>query len=463
MSPPQIDLGDGSSTELHAQGETAPYQPRQPKSFAEAGQTAEDIEKLICKLLASRNLLNGRHIAEHLGLPFRLLEDLYRRMKNGMIFLQKNTAPFNDFEYALTELGRERALRYADECSYFGAAPVTLADYVESVNAQSIVGQRVNENHLRAAFADLLVSPRMLRRLGPAVNSGLGMFLYGSPGNGKSSIAERVTRCFGSAIWVPRAISVDGQIFRVFDPENHEELRVNKPSILGEMTLDRRWVRVRRPTIIVGGELTMEDLEIRYNRQTRYSEAPLQLKSNCGTLVIDDFGRQRISTVELLNRWILPLEKRVDYLSLPNGKKLQVPFDQLLIFSTNLEPEELVDEAFLRRIPYKIEVPDPTLEEFRSLFALMAPRFGFAHNELVIDELIQRHYREAQRPFRCCHPRDLLLQVRNLCRYQSLPMELSTPLLDEAVESYFTTKRELRTANEGGRAAAVLAFANNGC
>ena len=435
VSPKEIGSSDAT-----------PFMPRQPRTLAETGQRVEDIEKLICKLLASRGSLSGRQIAEHLGMPFGLMEGLYGSLKSHMVLMQKSNAPFNDFEYALTDMGRTKAHHYAEECTYFGAAPVTLDLYVESVKAQSIAGQRVDKNQLQAAFDDLLVSPQMLRRLGPAVNSGRGMFLYGNPGNGKSSIAERITRCFGTSIWIPRAISIDGQIVRIFDPQNHVEIKDDKSGQALEGARDRRWVHIQRPTIMVGGELTMAELEIRYNSQTRFSEAPLQTKSNCGTLVIDDFGRQRISTVELLNRWILPLEKRVDFLSLPNGKKIQVPFDQLLIFSTNLEPKDLVDEAFLRRIPYKIEVPDPTIDEFRALFALMAPKLGFSLNAAAVDDLIQRHFRAERRSFRSCHPRDLLLQVRSLCLYQSRPLELTRELFDEAVENYFA-KPELTQSN----------------
>jgi predicted ATPase with chaperone activity len=278
----------------------------------------------------------------------------------------------------------------------------------------------------------------MLDRLGPAINSGRGLFLYGAPGNGKTSIAERVTRAFGQHIWIPRAIGVDGEIIRLFDPANHEEMPLEANSgLIDQRKIDKRWVRVRRPTIITGGELTMSALEVTINTSTGVSEAPLQLKSNCGTLVIDDFGRQRMSIDELLNRWILPLEKRFDFLNLPNGKKIQVPFDQLIVFSTNLEPRDLVDEAFLRRIPYKIEVVDPSEEDFRALFRMMAPKLGFEYDEQVIDELIEKHYRQTGRPMRCCHPRDLLLQVRSFCAYKGSPTALTSEYLEMAVENYF--------------------------
>jgi predicted ATPase with chaperone activity len=278
----------------------------------------------------------------------------------------------------------------------------------------------------------------MLARLGPAINSGRGMFLYGAPGNGKTSIAERVTQAFGQHIWIPRAIGVDGEIIRLFDPVNHVEAPLERGSgLLDQSRIDKRWVRIRRPTIVVGGELTMDNLEVSLNTSTGICEAPMQLKSNCGTLVIDDFGRQRMSIDELLNRWIVPLEKRYDYLNLPNGKKIQVPFDQLVIFSTNLEPRDLVDDAFLRRIPYKIEVVDPSEDEFRQLFQIMCPIMGFKFDKRSVDHLIEKHYRQVGRPFRCCQPRDLLLQIRNHCLYQKQEPILNSELFDFAVENYF--------------------------
>jgi len=208
--------------------------------------------------------------------------------------------------------------------------------------------------------------------------------------------------------------------------------------LLDHSEVDRRWVRIRRPTIIVGGELTMDSLEVALNLSTGISEAPLQLKANCGTLVIDDFGRQRMSIDELLNRWIVPLEKRYDFLNLPNGRKLKVPFDQLIVFSTNLEPRDLVDDAFLRRIPYKIEVTDPTEQDFAELFQIMCDQLGFEFDEPTFQYLVQRHYREAGRPFRCCHPRDLLLQVRHLCAFEGVPPQLTCERIDQAVENYFS-------------------------
>jgi hypothetical protein len=414
------------------------FMPIEPESLAEAQLSEVMVEELSLKFLLSRGNATGRETADQLKLSFKIVDETLRQLKADQLVVYRSTAAMNDYQYQLTDMGRERARRYAEHCSYFGAAPVSLKDYVASVEAQSLTKQHPTAEDLKVAFADLLLSPRMFRRLGPAINSGRGLFLYGAPGNGKSSIAERVTKAFGNTIWIPRAIGFDGEILRLFDPSNHEEAPLEgTDGLIDNRRIDKRWIRIERPTIVVGGELTMSSLEVTLNTSTGISESPLQLKSNCGTLVIDDFGRQRMSTDELLNRWIVPLEKRFDFLNLPNGKKVQVPFDQLIVFSTNLEPRDLVDDAFLRRIPYKIDVVDPTEEEFRQLFRMMAPKLGFTHVETAVDYLIDTHYRPVNRPFRCCQPRDLLLQIRNYCNFQKEPLDMTPELFDFAVENYF--------------------------
>ena len=414
------------------------FLPLEPTSFREARLSDSEVEALILKFLLARGDAAGRECADQLKLPFLLLEELLRRMKQDQWIVHRSAAPMNDYVFQLTDLGRERARRHSEHCTYFGAAPVHLKDYIASVAAQSLTKLHPTPADLSRAFSDLQINEKTLSRLGPAINSGRGLFLFGAPGNGKTSIAERVTRAFGSAIWVPRAIGVDGEIIRLFDPSNHEEVPL-KPGEIPEdgCKIDRRWVRIRRPTIVVGGELTMDNLEVTLNTATGISEAPMQLKSNCGTLVIDDFGRQKMRTDELLNRWIVPLEKRYDFLNLSSGKKLQVPFDQLIIFSTNLEPKDLVDDAFLRRIPYKIEILDPTEDEFRDLFKLMCPKLGFEYKPAPINYLIEKHYNSVKRAYRCCQPRDLLLQVRNYCLYHELPLDLTNEYFDFAVENYF--------------------------
>ena len=415
------------------------FVPVEPQSFREAQVTESQIEALVLKYMLSRGNSTGRECADQVKLPFKLVDDLLRQIKTDQLVVYTAAAPMNDYVYQLTDMGRERARRYTLECTYFGSAPVALSDYIASVEAQSLTKQHPTGDDLRQAFSDLLINKRMLDRLGPAVNSGRGLFLYGSPGNGKTSIAERITRAFGDSIWIPRAIGVDGEIIRLFDPINHDELPLESPAgLLDQRRIDKRWVRIKRPTIVAGGELTMQNLEVTLNTSTGISEAPLQMKSNCGTLVIDDFGRQRMSTDELLNRWIVPLEKRYDFLNLPNGKKISVPFDQLIVFSTNLEPRDLVDEAFLRRIPYKIDVVDPTEEEFRELFRLMAPKLGMEYRDEAVTYLVETHYRPVNRHFRCCQPRDLLLQVRNYCLFQKVEPQMSPEYFDAAVENYFS-------------------------
>ncbi|HEY1784593.1 MAG TPA: AAA family ATPase [Pirellulales bacterium] len=416
----------------------AEFLPLEPTSLADTRLTQGEIESLLIKLLAARSDATGRQISDQLKLPFLLLEQMLSQLKSEQLIVHRGSAPMNDYVYQLTEIGHQRARSLADRCTYFGAAPVVLKDYIESVAAQSLTNLHPRAADLDNAFADLLINKTMLRRLGPAVNSGRGLFLFGAAGNGKSSIAERVTRAFGQYIWIPRCIGVDGEIIRLFDPTCHDEVPLeNGPGLLEPKKVDRRWVRIRRPTIIAGGELTMENLEVTLNRASGINEAPLQLKSNCGVLVIDDFGRQRMRTDELLNRWIVPLEKRCDFLNLASGKKVQVPFDQLIIFSTNLEPKELVDDAFLRRIPYKIEVVDPTEEEFRALFKLMCPRLGFEYRDEPITYLLATHFRAVGRPMRCCQPRDLLLQLRNQCLFEGRSLEITNEMLDFAVENYF--------------------------
>ncbi|HWE38234.1 MAG TPA: AAA family ATPase [Isosphaeraceae bacterium] len=417
----------------------APFRPKPVRDFAEAGLSPGQVEALILKFLLAIGTASGRRVADELGLPFGPFPDFLRDLKNRQVVAYTNAATANDYYYTLTDTGRARAKVYAEECAYVGTAPVPFADYVASVGAQTIADEHPKEADLRRAFSDLLISEEMFSMLGPAINSGRGMFLYGYPGNGKTSIAERITRCFGTTVWIPRVINAEGQIIKLFDPANHEPVGAARSGLLRDDDVDGRWVEVRRPTLIAGGELTMENLEIYYDPITKISEAPLQMKSNNGTFLIDDFGRQRMPPIELLNRWIVPLEKRYDFLRLANGKTIRVPFDQLILFSTNLEPKHLVDEAFLRRIPYKINAADPSEAIFRRMFAIFAPKLGFeALDDAALDDLIERHYRSVNRPFRCCQPRDLLLQVRNYCVYNDLPLELRPEYFDIAVGNYFT-------------------------
>ncbi|HYW81241.1 MAG TPA: AAA family ATPase [Thermoguttaceae bacterium] len=428
----------GGSARRLADKMASGFQPIAPKSIQETGVGESLIESLILKFLLNRSAATGRELALQVKLPFHIVSDLLRRMKADQLVVYKSSASMSDYVHELTEAGFERARRFSEQSSYFGAIPVPLSDYIASVAAQSIRKQNPKMHTLRRAFRNLVLGDEMLSQLGQAIASGLGLFLYGSPGNGKTSIACRVTGTFGESLWIPRALYAVGEIIRLFDPNNHEPLADTAPEApADEQTIDQRWIRIRRPTIVVGGELTMDHLEVTPNPITGVSEAPLQLKSNGGTLVIDDFGRQRITPAELLNRWIVPLEERHDFLNLASGRKIKVPFDQLIIFSTNLEPRELVDEAFLRRIPYKIDVVDPSEAEFCELFRRVADAMGIEHQQQAVDYLLKNHYKAIGRPMRFCHARDLLHQVRVFCSFHGRPMELTPETLDAAVKNYF--------------------------
>jgi predicted ATPase with chaperone activity len=425
------------------------FKPAEPETLADTGLSESLIEWLVCKHLSVVGTSSGRGIADHLGLPMGVVEPLLYKLRNRQFAAHTGSAPLNDYNYTLTEQGRQRAQTFFDACGYVGSAPVPLVDYVLSVEAQSIRAESPKRTQLEQAFHDITVDATLLDALGPAVNSGAGMFLYGAPGNGKTTLAERITRCFGQHIWIPRTLIEDGQLIKLYDPAYHQAVEDSPGSFLKQGDCDRRWIKVRRPTVIAGGELTMDALEIRYDPRANVSEAPLQLKSNCGSLLIDDFGRQRMEPDELLNRWIVPLEKRYDFLTLASGKKIQVPFEQLILFSTNLEPEELVDEAFLRRIPYKVNIVDPAEDEFHRLFEFYAPKLGFRYDAQAVDYLVRTHYRPEGRGLRRCHPRDLLGQIRNYCVYNDLAVEMLPEHFDRVVKSYFTSVK-FKQARQSG-------------
>jgi predicted ATPase with chaperone activity len=427
-----------AESEVSSKPEPGEFWPLAPANWEEMKFTPEATEELVLKCLMNRGTVSGREIADHIAVSFGLLSEVLGDMKNRRLLVHRGAAQLGDYLYQLTDTGAETAARYAAQCGYDGPAPITLQDYIDSVDVQSIHKHPPTYPEIAQVFSDLVLNEGVLDQVGQAIRAGCGFFLYGDSGNGKTSLAERVSRAFGRTIWIPRSLNIEGSIIRLFDPCNHVEVPPeNKDGLYDQLKIDRRWVRIRRPTILVGGELTMDRLEIRPGIAPGVSEAPLQLKSNGGTLVIDDFGRQRMKAEDLLNRWIVPLDRRYDILNLPNGKAIQVPFDQLLIFSTNMEPHDLADEAFLRRIPYKIQMHDPSEAEFRELFQREAARHGMDYNDAVMNELIETHYTRGGRPFRCCHARDLLRQVRHFCEFKGLPVEMATTHLNVAVRNYF--------------------------
>jgi hypothetical protein len=413
------------------------YRPSEPGSIAETGLPTSFIEAQICKRLSMVGLISGRQLADDLGLSFNVLEPVYQSLRGRQIIVHKGSAPLNDYAYTLTENGQERARLANQANAYAGPTPVPLMDYVLSTEAQTIRAESPKRRQLKRAFGEISINESLFESLGPAINSGAGLFLYGEPGNGKSTLARQITSCFGQYIWIPYALYDDGQIIKLFDAAYHHPYRADDSSLVHEAPYDRRWIKIRRPTVMVGGELTLDALEIRHDPGSNICEAPLQLKSNGGCLLIDDFGRQRIHPTDLLNRWIVPLESGFDFLTLPSGKKIEVPFEQLIIFSTNLEPADLVDEAFMRRIPYKIEIGDPDAEEFHRLFELYCEKYKCEYRPEVVDYLIAKHYTSCGRAMRRCHPRDLLQQIRNFCAYNELAMEMRPEYFDRAIKSYF--------------------------
>ena len=414
-----------------------PFLPIAPKTFAESGLNPFMLESLILKYFAANADAKIRKCAQHLNLAYGIVEVFVKKLKDLHKLEFISTDLVNDYACRLTDFGRDATQRIKDHCTYFGSAPVALRDYIDATNRQAISKSKPDPTRLRFAFQDLCVNAETLERIGPAVNSGRGMFLYGSAGNGKTSIAERISLAFGELVWIPRAVFVDEEVIRVYDPLLHEAVPIRPEEGIEVSQIDHRWVRIKRPTIIVGGELKLESLDITLNKNTGVSEAPLQMKANCGVLVIDDFGRQKCSVDELLNRWIVPLEKRCDFLNTIAGKKLCIPFDQLVIFSTNLEPKDLVDEAFLRRIPYKIEIGDPNREEYLSIWNKILKSKDIPENPIMFDRLME-YYQTTKRPMRMCHPRDLIAQIENYATYHRVSPTVSERSLELALTNYFS-------------------------
>lgn len=435
---------DSSLLTLLLSGER--FWPTEPRSAHDLGLSEPFLETLAAKLLLASGSASGRTVATELCLPFKIAEAALERLRTRRLATHVGSSSFNDYVYGLSDEGRKRAQSWHRECSYVGPAPVPLMDYIISVEAQAIGDEPIRRGELKDAFQDISIEPELLDLLGPAVNSGSGMFLYGAPGNGKSTLAQRVTSCFGQEIWIPHALIDGHQIITLFDPAYHRE--AEQPQAANGF--DARWKRVQRPTVVVGGELTMDNLEIRHDPVSNISEAPLQLKSNCGCLLIDDFGRQRISPEELLNRWIVPLENQHDFLTLPTGKKLQVPFEQLIIFSTNLSPADLVDEAFLRRIPYRIELRDPSVDEFHLLFQIAAESAGCFFDPDAVEHVLKKYYQPHNRPLRRCHARDLLNQIRHYCTYNDLPFEMRSDYFDRVAGGFFTEVETKNSVNRHG-------------
>jgi hypothetical protein len=417
-----------------------PTPPPPPGTIAETGLHPDSLAQLLLKTLIGGEA-SGSGLADRLRLPYSVLEALVQHARVEKLIEVRGATGVGTagYRYVLTDVGRDRAGQFIDVCRYVGPAPVPLAQYNAYVRACMAARPYVDRDRLATGFEHLIVNKGMLDQLGPAVNSGKALFLYGAPGNGKTVVAEGIGRALGSEMYVPHAIDIDGHIITMFDPVTHLPVgATNAPvSVIASATQDQRWEKVKRPVIVVGGELTLEMLDLTFNPIAKFYEAPIQMKANGGVFVVDDFGRQRIPPRDLLNRWIVPLESRVDFLTLHTGRKFEVPFNVLIVFATNLKPESLADEAFLRRIPYKILAKNPTLDEYCRIFELNCRKRGLAFDSVMVEYLDRKYYQPRGLQMRACHPRDLIEQVVDMCRYQNREPAITRERLDTACTSYF--------------------------
>lgn len=447
---PLAALHSAPADRLHTGKVPAPLPPR---SLSETGLTLGQLADLLLKLTYLHGSLTGAELASHVRLPFRVVEEVLFFLRRVRCLQVQGGTPAAEFayRYQLTEEGRVRAREAFEQCRYVGPAPVSLRSYVEQCRRQTVRGVPCTFERLRPAFDDLVLRPGLLEEIGPAITDGQAIFLYGPSGNGKTALARRIGRYLHTSageVYVPYAVLVDGLTITVFDPNVHQTVDDHElestavpgglpsgPSLANPGT-DLRWRRIRRPVVVTAGELTLEMLDLRFHPESRYYVAPLHVKSNGGVFVIDDFGRQRVSPRDLLNRWILPLAERRDYLTLATGKKFAVPFEQLIVFSTNLEPRDLVDDAFLRRIRYKLAVLPPTLEEYTEVFERGCRERGLLSDPDCIRYLFSERY-NSSRPPRWSDPQDLLQIVCSICRFRGMAPSLSRELMVQAAGRFF--------------------------
>jgi predicted ATPase with chaperone activity len=417
--------------------------PPVPRTISETGLSIGLLTDLALKHLYYRGQLSGIELATDLRLPWNgvvnelvdfLVEEKWVDIRGGKGFGRVSV------DLLLTERGRDVARESVSRSNYVGPAPIPITQYNALVKNQAEELTTVTREALEEAFRGLVLPPDLIGKFGPAINASRSLFLYGPPGNGKTSIAEIIGSVLGGEVFIPHALEVDGQIIKVFDPLCHIEVLLDEASTDGrgnKVEMDVRWHLCRRPSVVVGGELTLETLDLIWNSDAKFYEAPFQVKANGGMLLIDDFGRQRAHPTDLLNRWIVPLEKHVDFLTLHTGKKFDVPFDELIVFSTNLDPKELVDEAFLRRIKYKIAIDNPSEAAYRQIFERMCERLHIPYNDSAVSYIIDTYYQGMGMELRACHPRDILTLLRDAARFHRRRAVLSQELVDQACQSFF--------------------------
>jgi len=406
--------------------------PHEPNSLEETGLDPGFIFDLTLKHIYFMGNFTLNELAEKVKLPILIMDQTVQSLRKDKMCEVKGGTGYETitYQFSITEMGRKRAREALDMCNYTGAAPVTLADYTKQMAYQSVKNVFVSEGAIKKALSHLVISGDLINQLGPAVNSGQSIFLYGPSGNGKTVIAEAIGSLIPGDVYIPRAVIVDRQLIKVFDPTNHIP-------ITEENHCDARWVRCKRPIIMVGGELTLKTLDLDFDEVFKFYEAPLQMKANGGIFILDDFGRQMVRPIDLLNRWIVPLERGTDFLTLHTGNKFEVPFDEIIVFSTNIEPKQLVDEAFLRRIRYKIKIDHPPLEEYRQIFQRVAEQKGLELRKDVLDYLLKEHYEKTGVKLNACHPRDIIDQIIDIARYRETPPVMTKEVIDGAWANYF--------------------------
>lgn len=409
--------------------------PPPPRTLADTGLEPALIEGLLVKHMLALGDFRLHDLSARLKLPASVLEEEMNDLKAERLIEVKPASARATlaYEFRLTDLGRERAHQLMAQCRYVGPAPVPLDAYAELVEIQTVRSVAVTEREVLAALGHLVLPERTVHQLGPALTSGQAIFLYGPPGNGKTSIAEAVSHILHDPIFLPYAVAVGDQIIRVFDPINHVPIDRNGAA----EPHDQRWISVQRPVVMTGGELTLKMLDLDFNEQSMFYDASLQMKANNGLLIIDDFGRQLVEPHLILNRWIVPLDRRIDFLTLHTGMKFSVPFDMLMIFATNLDPKQLVDDAFLRRIRYKIRLGHPSAGDFRKIFEVACQRREVRFDPRVYDWMVREFYLAGARPFSASHPRDLVDHIVSYARYYDQPPELNEETVRFACENYF--------------------------
>ena len=426
-----------------AESKAARYSPKPPASLAEAGVSDTLAEQLILKNLYFRGEISGRDLARQLGFSFSVIEPILDFLKRARLVEVKRSTGFGNISsvFAVSDAGRGRAKEYLENNQFLGPAPVPLSIYWDAVRQQTVEAGWMTKEVLERAFTGAIVTDEFYSKLGPAVNSFKSLLIYGRPGNGKSYLSEQLARLDSEPIYIPYAVEADGNIIKVFDSLYHKKVGDSDESVLleSEPKYDQRWAQCKRPFLTTGGELTIDMLDLMYIESAKIYDAPYQLKANNGIYLVDDFGRQQVSPAALLNRWIYPLDRSVDYLTFQTGTKIEVPFECFLIFSSNLNPNDLGDEAFLRRLEYKMFMQNPSEEEFAAIFYDFCRQMKIECPMGLLTEVINDHYKKNGRKFRRCHPRDVVRIAIDLIRFEGLPFELSQELMDRAFELKFVS------------------------